>query len=340
VAEGTIWALHHSGGRSLVEEQRIAIGWVDAGDLTALPEDREAFKAHLRARFEGKSEAWVANAAGQLLRFRHVMQEGELVVYPQKVDRTINIGRITGPYSYEPQVSERYPHQRTVEWIAEGLSRAQFSQGCLYELGAAMSVFTVKTHRAEILKAAGLAAAEVGPEPPAEVAAGPEDAPTAERITELTRDYILETFNTDLKGHPFAQFCGWLLEALGYAAQVGRPGTDQGVDIIATEDPLGVKRPLLKVQCKSGAGAVGSPEVQALNGTLAESELGLFIAVGDFTAQARQVASGMPKMRLIGPDDLVDLILDHYGDLADEAKEALRLRRVWVPDRDTGDENL
>jgi restriction system protein len=340
VAGETIWALHHSGGRPLVEERAIAIGWVDAGDLTELPEDREIFKAHLRTRYADKSEAWVANAAGQLLRFRHVMRPGELVVYPQKSDRTINIGRITGDYSYEPQVSERYPHRRAVEWIVEGLPRAQFSQGCLYELGSAMSVFTVKTHRAEILKAAGLPAVESGPELAAEAAAGTEDAPTAERISELTRDYILETFDTELKGHPFAQFCGWLLEALGYTAQVGRPGTDQGVDIVATEDPLGVKRPLLKVQCKSGAGTVGSDKVQALNGTLAESELGLFIAVGDFTSQARQVASGMPKMRLIGPDDLVDLVLDHYGDLADEAKEVLRLRRVWVPDRDTGDENL
>ena len=134
----------------------------------------------------------------------------------------------------------------------------------------------------------------------------PEDEPTAERIGELTRDYILQTFETELKGHPFAQFCAWVLEALGYTAQVSRPGVDQGIDIVATEDPLGVKRPLLKVQCKSGSGAIGSPEVQALNGTLAENELGLFVAIGGFTSQARQVASGMPRMRLLGPDDFVD----------------------------------
>jgi restriction system protein len=138
-----------------------------------------------------------------------------------------------------------------------------------------MSVFTVKTHRDEILGAvdlgpdqtkvesSGLATEDV------ENAAATESEPTAERITELTRDYILKTFNTELKGHPFAQFCGWILEALGYAAQVSEPGADQGVDIVATEDPLGVKRPLLKVQCKSGAAAIGSADVQALNGTLA-----------------------------------------------------------------------
>lgn len=170
-----------------------------------------------------------------------------------------------------------------------------------------------------------------------EGAAASEDEPTVERITELTRDYILKTFNAELKGHGFAEFCGWLLEALGYAVQVSPPGADQGVDIVATEDPLGVKRPLLKVQCKSGTGAIGSSEVQALNGTLAENELGLFIAVGGFTGPGRQVAAGMPRMRLLGADDLVELILDHYTNLADEAREALRLRRVWMPDRG-GDE--
>lgn len=326
----------------MVDDGVLAIGWVDAGDLTDLPNDREAFKDHLRPRYPDKSEIQIANTAGQLLRFRHVMQQGELVVYPQKHDHTINIGRIVSDYSYQPSIWDRYPHRRVVDWVKTGISRDFFSQGCLYELGAAMSVFTVKTHRDEVLKAVGLskgqAALDSAGADLAERAVASEDEPTAERITELTRDYILKTFNTELKGHPFAQFCGWLLEALGYTAQVSPPGADQGVDIVATEDPLGVKRPLLKVQCKSGVGAIGSPEVQALNGTLAENELGLFIAVGGFKGPARQAAAGMPRMRLLGADDLVELILDHYSDLADEAKEALRLRRVWVPDRATGDE--
>jgi restriction system protein len=338
VADGTLWAIHHSGGLLLIEMAAVRIGWPDAGDLSELPDDREAFKVHLRERFPENSEGWVANAAGQLLRFRHRMQVGELIVYPQKSDRTVNVGRITGDYAYDAETSSRYPNARSVDWIRAGIPRDQFTQGCLYELGSAMSVFTVKTHDEEILTKTGLPTEIGAPEESSDKKEPLEvDEPTAERISESTRDYILKTFNSELKGHPFAQWCAWLLETLGYTTRVSPPGADGGVDIVATEDPLGVRRPLLKVQCKSGTGAIGSQEVQALNGNLAENELGLFIALGGFTGAARRAASSMPMMRLIESDELLDLTLEHYLDLGEEAKEALQLRRVWVPDRPSVD---
>lgn len=332
-----LWGLHHRGAYELVSANSIAVGWPDAGDLTDLPEDREAFKSRLRESFPDRSAAWVANAAGQLLRFRHVMQAGELVVYSRKADRTINIGRIAGDYAYEPSVWKRYPNRRPVEWLKTEIPRDRFSSGCLYEVGSALSVYTIKEHKQEILAAldgevpVAVVAVEETAVPELEPVS--EDEPDVERISELTGDVILKEFNTTLKGHDFARFCGWLFEALGYSARVSPPGADGGIDIVATRDPLGVERPLLKIQCKSGSGSIGSSDVQALNGTLADTELGVFIAVGGFTAPARNAAAGMPKMRLIGPDELLDLILSHYPELPDEAKQAIPLRRVWMPDR-------
>jgi restriction system protein len=334
-----LWGLHHRGAYELVSANSIAVGWPDAGDLTDLPNDRDAFKSRLRESFPDRSEAWIANAAGQLLRFRHVMQVGELVVYSRKADRTINIGRITGEYAYEPGVWGRYPNRRGVEWLETEIPRDRFSSGCLYEVGSALSVYTIKEHKQEILTALDGNLATAGPAVGGEEASTPElepvseDEPDVERISELTGDFILKEFNTTLKGHDFARFCGWLFEALGYSARVSPPGADGGVDIVATKDPLGVDRPLLKIQCKSGSGSIRSSDVQALNGTLADAELGVFIAVGGFTAPARNAAAGMPKMRLIGPDELLDLILSHYPELPDEAKQAIPLRRVWMPDR-------
>lgn len=338
MSQGTLWGIHHRGPHDFLGERMIAIGWPDAGDLSDLPDDRDRFKARLRESFPDRSEAWVANAAGQLLRFRHVMQAGELVVYSRKSDRTINIGRIAGDYDYAPGISGRYPNRRPVEWLETELPRDEFSTGCLYEVGSALSVFTIKEHREELLaRLDGESGAEAEMAPTVAEASDiepvSEDEPDVERISALTGDFLLKTFNSTLKGHEFARFCGWLFEALGYSVRVSPPGADGGVDILATEDPLGIKPPLLKIQCKSGTGKSGSSEVQALNGTLAGSELGVFIAVGGYTPQAEQTARGMPNMRLIGPDDLVELILAHYPQLPDEAKQAIPLRRVWMPER-------
>jgi len=339
MANERLWGLHHRGAYELVGAGNIVVGWPDAGDLTDLPNDRDAFKVRLRESFPERSEAWVANAAGQLLRFRYVMQVGELVVYSRKADRTINIGRITGDYAFEPEAWERYPNRRTVEWLKTEIPRERFTSGCLYEIGSALSVYTIKEHKQEVLGVLGgeigsaVPAEAVGELPVPEMEPVSEDEPDVERISELTGDFILKEFNTTLKGHDFARFCGWLFEALGYSARVSPPGADGGVDIVATKDPLGVDRPLLKIQCKSGSGPSGSSDVQALNGTLADSELGVFIAVGGYTTPAKQAAAGMPRMRLIGPEELLDLILTHYPHLPDEAKQAIPLRRVWMPDR-------
>lgn len=99
-----------------------------------------------------------------------------------------------------------------------------------------------------------------------------------------------------------------------------------------------MKQPLLKVQCKSGSGSIGSQEVQALNGTLSQTDQGVFFAVGGFTAPAKQAAAGMPRMRLIGPVELVELVLDHYAQPPDEAKQAVPLRRIWMPDRPSAED--
>ncbi len=267
------------------------------------------------------------------------MRRGDLVVYPRKLDRTINLGRIAGDYVYDAGRSERYPNTRRVEWLRPELPRELFTQGCLYEFGSALSIFTIATHAREVLDAleghVPDATAVVGAEQAGATPSAPpsEDEPDVERIMQLTQDFVLKTFQAELKGHGFAEFCGALLEALGYTTQVSPPGADRGVDIIASEDPLGVKPPLLKVQCKSSSRAIGSPEVQALNGTLSPSDQGVFFAVGGFTPQAVQAGSGMPRMRLIGPVELVELVLDRYASLPDVAKQRLPLRRVWMPER-------
>lgn len=98
-------------------------------------------------------------------------------------------------------------------------------------------------------------------------------------------------------------------------------------------DPLGLEPPIIKVQCKSTEGQVGSPDVSGLLGTLGSTELGLVVTLGRFSADAKNLGRDRTNLRLIDGDELVDLILEHYESFSPEYKRKLPMRRVFVPDR-------
>ena len=67
------------------------------GDLSKLNSDREAFKAAVADTYPNKKPGAIPNNAGQLFRFVHEMEKGDLVVFPNKNDRKINVGRVEPP---------------------------------------------------------------------------------------------------------------------------------------------------------------------------------------------------------------------------------------------------
>ena len=110
-SERTLWGIH--AGKTgdaetlFLKRNYIALGWSKIGDLGQLPAQREAFKTHFIARFPDKKPGAVPIDAGQLFRFVHEMQVGDLVAYPSKNDRQIHIGEITGGYEYKPSLENR-----------------------------------------------------------------------------------------------------------------------------------------------------------------------------------------------------------------------------------------
>jgi restriction system protein len=113
------------------------------GDLSLLPVDREAFKERIVHLYPDKKPGAVPVDAGQLYRFVHEIQIGDLIIYPSKRDRKIHIGKVKGKYRYVPKAEEDYPHQRKVSWL-KVVPRTHFSQGALYEIGSAMSFSSEK----------------------------------------------------------------------------------------------------------------------------------------------------------------------------------------------------
>lgn len=327
----TLWGIH--AGKTgdaealFIEQKVIALGWAEIGDLTNLPHTREAFKSHYLSKAPHTKPAALPGSAGQLFRFVHEMKVGDLVAFPAKRTKTIHLGRIVGDYQYSPGKSKGYPNQRSVKWLKE-LPRTHFSQGALYEIGSALSLFTVKTYTEEFV-----AAIESKTVPKPIPAA--EDQTVAEvthDVEESTSDFILKVLAQETKGHPFADFIGNLLQTMGYRTRVSPPGVDGGIDIVAHKDELGFEPPIIKVQVKSSVGSIGDPVISQLYGKVAQSEFGLFVTLGTFTNQAVQFARAKSNLRLIDGDALVQLVLEHYEQLDSKYKGLIPLRRVYIPE--------
>lgn len=119
---------------------------------------------------------------------------------------------------------------------------------------------------------------------------------------------------------------------MGYFTQISPEGKDGGVDIVASRDALGVEPPIIKVQVKVRPNSRSGPsEIRELAGLLApQDERGIFISTGGYTRDAENDAK-VARIGLFGMDRLVELLLDSYERLDQDAKALVPLRRLYVP---------
>lgn len=325
----TVWGIHAGktgdADQLFLNKNVIALGWPEAGDLSTVPPDRDDFKALVKKAYPDEKDGYYRNAGGQLFRFAHEMKQGDYVVYPSKQTRTIHIGEITGNFHYDPKTLPQYPQQRTVKWLKK-FPRTNFSQGALYEIGSALSLFQVRNYAEEFLSALS---GQPLPQPPKQ---DESVSYVVEDIEQTTRDYILKILAQELKGHGMSHFFAHLLGTMGYQTRVAPEGTDGGVDIIAHKDELGFEPPIVKVQVKSTEGSVGDPIVSQLYGKVDRSEFGMVVTLGTFTNQAVQFARNKGNLRLIHGEELVTLILSHYEQFDSRYKALIPLKRVYVPE--------
>lgn len=336
MAQTKVWGLHmgeHVGARP-IEQGYVAVGWRAMGDLLRYP-DREALKAALATCYPDKKQGALPVDAGTLFRFSREIQEGDIVVYPSKHDRVVNVGRFIGGYTHIPDDVDDYPNHRRVEWLGH-FPRNTFSQSALNEIGSFITLFAVREHAAEFLAKVGMAVpmAAVPPAQELEVAADDDTATVAvSRQAELTtEDFVIRQITAKLSGYEFEAFVAHLLECMDYTARVTQRSGDGGVDVIAHRDKLGFEPPILKVQCKRKTDQVSRPEVDQLLGTLGEGEYGLFITLGSFSRQAVELERNRPKLRLIDGEQFVELLLEHYSQLAPRYRSIIPLKQIYVPD--------
>ena len=99
-----------------------------------------------------------------------------------------------------------------------------------------------------------------------------DDLAEPQDIGELADAGIRELVGQDFKGHELTNLVTAILRAQGYIADMSRPGSVRGIDIVAGSGPLGFDKPRMCVQVKSGQGPADGTVLRALSGSVQNSE--------------------------------------------------------------------
>ncbi|HEU0295741.1 MAG TPA: restriction endonuclease [Anaerolineales bacterium] len=159
----------------------------------------------------------------------------------------------------------------------------------------------------------------------------PKAAVTVEEAEELAWVQIQE-YLQNMPPYDFQELVADLLRAMDYhVAWVAPPGKDRGIDIIAYTDPLGANVPRIKVQVKRRDQPTNVEGLRSFMSVLGTDDLGLFVASGGFTSDAKEEARTQErrKITLIDLEDLFDLWVEHYPKLTQEATQRLPLKPIY-----------
>ena len=142
----------------------------------------------------------------------------------------------------------------------------------------------------------------------------------------------IEAYLTGMNPYEFQELVAALLRGMGYhVSWVAPPGKDAGIDILAWSDPLGTRPPRIKVQVKRQQHSVSVEGLRSFMAVLGDDDVGLFVATGGFTKDARDEARTQEKRRvtLVDLDRLVELWIEHYARLDEPARRRLPLQPIW-----------
>lgn len=335
-----VWTIR--GGRSgeyenaFVENGVVCVGFGLNQSAADFP-GREA----LRARLDSP------NQANQLWRFYQDVDLDDVVVMPRKTTREIAVGRISGPYSYQPDaVGPGVPHLRAVEWQITNIPRSHFDRDLLNSFGSLLTISQPGAPNAEA-RIARVANAFLGndsiPESAAEpitdgessgdgVSGGGELSDEIDIDQEIS-DRIVSRLRQKFAGTRLEYLVASILKASGYVVLQTRKGADGGVDVLAGKGDMGFGEPRLCVQVKGRTTPVDLAEYDRLQGNISSfrAEHGLLVSLGGFTKPVHdRNEQAFFVIRLWGPEELAQQLLDNYDSLPQDIHAEIPLETVRI----------
>jgi restriction system protein len=149
-----------------------------------------------------------------------------------------------------------------------------------------------------------------------------------EQAIESLKEFIIKK-----NAYEFQDLVAALLRAMGYFTPFISPkGKDGGIDIVAFQDPLGIKTPRIKVQVKHyPENPVSADTIRSLKGLInGDSEVGLFVTSGRFSNEAERFArEANIHVKLINGEEFISLWQEFYAKMPDEDKNMLPLQPIY-----------
>ncbi len=293
------------------------IGWSEiTHDLGQIASREDLYRVVRAAYPNVDSPIVIGNYVGQLARFLIEIKAGDYVITPALDTEWLHYGTVGPDPSYFFATIKdgcRYRHRRHVAWAKERLKRGDFSVPFQNTIRSSLTVFAV-SRRDEFFAAIGRT--DLAPKP---VAAQYDPY-------RVVLEQVLE-----LDDKEFEILAGHLLTALGFEGSevTGKTG-DGGVDATGELNVAGLAKVKVFVQAKRfklGA-KVNANTVKQLRQAIPFGGQGAFITTADYQKAAAEVAleAGFPRIGLINGRQLVDLLIEHWGDIPPEFQERLGLK--------------
>lgn len=153
-----------------------------------------------------------------------------------------------------------------------------------------------------------------------------------EKAWEQIRRFLQET-----KRIEFQTLVVDLLRAMDYhIAWIAPPEKTHGqIDVVASVDPIGVKRPRILVEIKHKGQAVTLEGLNTFLSILNENDYGLYISTGGFTPEVMQEIENdaFNKTTLLDIEGFFDLWLKYYESLSQAARNRFPLRPIYFLDK-------
>jgi len=230
-----VWGIHmgEKVGSSPLDNKYVGIGWHELGNLQQLSNSRERLKSVLLETYPKIKKGAVAGNAGVLFRFVNDIKLNDIVVYPSKFDRMMNIGRVISEYKFVENDKHEYPNQREIMWLGS-FPRSNFSQAALNEMGAFITLFSVRRYRHEFLKSVGIGSPKEGDfeqETDNDFDETDDDLATrsvSQQAVQTTEDFVIKQLQSKLDCYEFEYFVAHILECMGYKTRVSSKSGDGG----------------------------------------------------------------------------------------------------------------